>query len=190
MEYKYLLELLRQGLYKEYFEAVDRALVPFQPPARYGRSVLENSSFIVSSVHEDADLHGQGFVARLSGSTAEFIHMWLLMNAGPRPFCLDANGRLVLEFKPALAGGMFTSKSDGGFRAGTYAFKFLGTTLIVYHNAKRADTFGPGGVKPVKALVKYAGRKEPVVVQGAVLAGQIARDVRDRKVERIDITLA
>ena len=72
MEYKYLLELLKNGLFDEFYEDFYGALVCFLKPAVYGRSVLENSSFIVSSAHPDASLHGTGFVARLSGSTAEF----------------------------------------------------------------------------------------------------------------------
>ena len=190
MEYKYLLEVLRRGLYKEFFDDVLKAFVPFMDPARYGRSILENSSFIVSSVHEDKNLHGQGFVARLSGSTAEFVHMWLVMSAGHRPFTLErGTGELTLEFKPVLPGWMFTEKAGGGFGAGTYAFKFLGTTLVVYHNAGRVDTFGPGAVKPIRATVKYALRREPVIVQGAVFTGVLAQDIRKGLVERVDITL-
>src|SRR3989344_1069318 len=71
MEYKYLLEMLKGGLHDEFFQDFKKALVPFQPAERYGRSVLENSSFIVSSVFPDPSYHGVGFVARLSGSTAE-----------------------------------------------------------------------------------------------------------------------
>ena len=189
MEYKYLLEVLRQGFYREFFDDAAKAFVPFMDPARYGRSILENSSFIVSSAHEDKELHGQGFVARLSGSTAEFVHMWLILCAGHMPFALNAAGELTLAFKPILPGWMFTAKPDSGFGVDTYAFNFLGKTLIVYHNAKRADTFGSRGVKPVKALVKYAGRKALVTVNGAILGQDLARDVRSGSVERIDITL-
>ena len=86
MEYKYFLELLRSGLAKEFFTEIHGAMIPFLDPVKYGRSILQNSSFIASSAHEDKNLHGQGFVARLSGSTAEFLHMWLLMNMGLNPF--------------------------------------------------------------------------------------------------------
>jgi hypothetical protein len=189
MEYKYLLEILRRGLYREFFNDMATTFVPFMDPARYGRSILENSSFIVSSVHEDKNLHGQGFVARLSGSTAEFVHMWLVMSAGHKPFTLNTKGELTLELRPILPGWMFTPKPSNGFGAGTYAFKFLGTTLVVYHNAGRVDTFGPRAVKPVRAMVKYAGRRGPVIVQGGVFTGVLAQDIRGGKVERVDITL-
>jgi len=97
MEYKYLLEVLRAGLYEEFYSDFKNCLVPFLNAKQYTRSILENSSFIVSSVNSDKSLHGAGFVARLSGSTAEIIHMWLIMNVGLRPFYLSREGKLCLE---------------------------------------------------------------------------------------------
>ncbi|MDP2044231.1 MAG: cellobiose phosphorylase, partial [Candidatus Omnitrophota bacterium] len=96
MEYKYILELLKTGLVKEFYSEFKNVLIPFQDPQRYGRSILENSSFLVSSAFPDKKLHGNGFVARLSGSTAEFLHIWLVMNTGANPFILDRNGQLNL----------------------------------------------------------------------------------------------
>ncbi|MBI4309008.1 MAG: hypothetical protein HY591_01610, partial [Candidatus Omnitrophica bacterium] len=189
MEYKYLLELLRRGLPGEFFKEARSCFIPFLDPRRYGRSILENSSFIVSSAHEDKNLHGRGFVARLSGSTAEFIHMWLLMNAGLKPFGLNGQGQLTLTFKPILPVWLFTKALSDGFAADTYAFKFLNAVLVVYHNPKRRDTFGPGAVGPVKMTIKYAGDQKPVEITGGVLVGEAAEAVRGKKVERIDITL-
>ncbi len=73
MEYKYLLELLRSGLYEEFFADFKKAAIPFQNPEIYGRSIYENSSFIASSRNPNPSCRGRGFVARLSGSTIEFI---------------------------------------------------------------------------------------------------------------------
>jgi hypothetical protein len=92
MSFKYLLELLKAGLYEEYFEAFQAHLPAFMDPQVYGRSPLENSSFIVSSAHPDETLHGNGFVARLSGSTAEFLSMWVVMTAGLQPFQVEQGG--------------------------------------------------------------------------------------------------
>ena len=79
MAYKYLLELVKVGLYDEFFEEIKTGLVVFTDPNVYGRSILENSSFIASSANPDESLHGKGFVARLSGSTVEFLNMWVEM---------------------------------------------------------------------------------------------------------------
>ncbi len=86
MHYKFLFELLRSGLAEEYFAEIKNGVVAFLDPGRYGRSPLENSSFIASSRFPDARVHGTGFVARLSGSTAEWISMVFYMGMGAQPF--------------------------------------------------------------------------------------------------------
>jgi hypothetical protein len=188
MEYKYLLELLRTGLTKEFHEEIKTAFVPFLDPARYGRSTLENSSFIVSSAHEDKNLHGQGFVARLSGSTAEFLHMWLLMNIGLKPFAMKT-GQLTLTFAPLLTSSFFTLKEKGDLPANVYAFKFLAKTLVVYHNPMRLDTFGAKAAVATKIMVSYSDSRRKIELTGSVVAGAIAEDIRQGKASRIDVIL-
>ena len=158
MEYKFLLEILRSGLHDEFYDNFKNVLVPFLKPEQYGRSILENSSFIASSVHEDENIHGQGFVARLSGSTAEFLHIWLVMNMGQNPFSLNAKKELNLTFYPILSNELFTKVEETvefidfndkshtfKLPKNTYAFRFLNSTLVVYHNSKRQNTFGKNG---------------------------------------------
>lgn len=155
MEYKYMLELLKAGLYEDYYGNLKNVLVPFLKPEVYGRSIFENSSFIASSVHPDRKVHGQGFYARLSGSTAEFIHMWIIMLTGGKPFALDENGKLVFSLSPVLKGDMFLKKdrkvgyysSCGKLQSetvkkGTLKFIFLGKIPVTYVNPKRKDIFG------------------------------------------------
>lgn len=202
MEYKFLLELLRTELYAEFYESLHNVLVPFLKPAQYGRSILENSSFIVSSAHEDQNLHGQGFVARLSGSTAEFLHIWLLMNVGSKPFSLNQNNELILEFKPSLAGALFTTKeskidfTDGQQQKhvwtlpkNIYAFKFLNATLVVYHNPKRSDTFGKKNSAVKRIEITFDNQDKPVILSGPIIPGAYAAQIREGKASRIDIFL-
>jgi len=201
MEYKFILELLRNGLYKEFYENFQNVLVPFLKPQTYGRNILENSSFIVSSAHEDQSLHGQGFVARLSGSTAEFIHMWLYMNVGQKPFSVE-NGKLEFTFKPVLVGWLFTTqKTTVNFlnRAqqwanielpkNTYAFNFLGSTLVVYHNPKRKDTFGDKAAAIYEIHLTYPQQKNPAIVKGKTIHSPQAIDLRNNAIERVDVYL-
>ncbi|MBI4845439.1 MAG: hypothetical protein HY810_03070 [Candidatus Omnitrophica bacterium] len=201
MEYKFILELLRCGLHKEFFDEFKNVLIPFQPPERYGRSILENSSFLVSSAFPDKSLHGNGFVARLSGSTAEFINMWLWMNLGQKPFFIDQQGNLVLRFEPVLASWMFTSqKSKAGYYLAEggkieielpkncYAFKFLGKTLVVYHNEKMKDTFGKNAVKPVEFKLTDFKNKQSVI-NAQVIPAPFAQQIREGLISRIDIVL-
>jgi hypothetical protein len=189
MEYKYLLELLKNSLYKEFFEDFKNVLIPFQNPSRYGRSILENSSFLVSSAFPDQRLHGNGFVARLSGSTAEFISIWLLMCAGKNPFYLDGNKKLCLEFKPILPAWLFSQKEENGFPKNTFAFKFLNKALVVYHNPERKDTFGKYAAK-VKEITIESMDRNKLSFQSASLVPPIANEIRQGKILRIDILLS
>lgn len=170
MSYKYVLELLKTGLTGAFYEEFKRALIPFQDPAVYGRSTLENSSFLASSVNPDPSVHGRGFVARLSGSTAEFLSMWTYMMAGSRPFRQQADGELVLELAPALPGWLF--REDG-----TLSFRFLGALDVTYLNRRRADTFGANGAA-VRRLTLKDGGGNSLVVEGSALTGRLAEDVR------------
>jgi hypothetical protein len=179
MEYKYLLELLKAGLNEEFYSDFKNALIPFQKPERYGRSILENSSFLVSSVFPDKSLHGNGFVARLSGSTAEFLEIWLIMNAGANPFFID-NNRLSLKFGPRLAGWLFDKKGD-------YSFNFLGKIRVVYHNPKRKDTFGKNAAQIVKIILW--DKDNPVEFNSSVIPAPYSDSVRSRQIGKIDIYL-
>lgn len=192
MSYKYMLELLRAGLYEEFFTDASTMLVPFMNPGVYGRSVLENSSFIASSANPDTRTHGRGFIARLSGSTAEFIHIWLLLTVGPEPFCL-ADGKLRFRVAPVLPGEWFTQREtsmrwqgeDVAVPADCLACALLGTMLLVYHNPSRGNTFGCGGVKPVRYVLD--GQHE---VAAAYLTEDQAVGLRERKFRRVDVWLA
>jgi len=90
MSYKFYLELLRGGLYEEFFHEIKTGLVPFMDNAVYGRSPLEASSFIVSSAFPDKKMHGAGFqVARIHVSTTPY-----------QPFCMSHVPCLLLEPQP------------------------------------------------------------------------------------------
>ncbi|WP_438448146.1 cellobiose phosphorylase [Gorillibacterium sp. sgz5001074] len=180
MEYKYLLELLKGGLYEEFYEDIRHAWIPFLDPAVYGRSTLENSSFIASSANPDPSLHGTGFVARLSGSTAEFLQMWQLMMTGPEPFRLK-DGLLELQLLPLLPAWLF----DG---QGEVAFRFLGCCEVIYANPERKNTFGADGVSPLRLEIR--GTDGSVrLVDGPVLAGEAALAVREKRAASIRVLL-
>lgn len=167
MEYKYLLALLKAGLVEEFYDDFRHVLIPFQDPAVYGRSPLENSSFIASSAHPDRSVHGRGFVARLSGSTAEFLSILHRIMFGEQPFYM-ADGQLHLAFKPALPGWLFDAND-------TVTCTFLGSTRVIYHNPARLDTFGQASVTHITLETPEGGRVE---IDGAVIGGPYAQDVR------------
>ncbi len=181
MEYKYFLGLLKAGLYEQFFEAFQDALIPFLNPAIYGRSILENSSFIASSVNPDPKTHGRGYVARLSGSTIEVISMWLTMLMGQRLFYMQ-DDTLCLTFSPILPDWLFDAQ-------GELAFRFLSTCTVHYVNPSRKATFGHGAGSVHRLdIVWQDGRQDTVA--GNTLSGVLAQALREGKLHFITAHIA
>lgn len=176
MSYKFYLELLRGGLYEEFFEEIKTGLVPFMDSGVYGRSTLEAASFIVSSAFPDKSLAGTGFLARLSGSTAEFLSMWAIMMCGEAPFTLDKSGDLQLQLSPVLPGWLFTEE-------GTVSFKFLGTTVVTYINPTKADTWK---MTPKSVSVTWADGKEDSY-EGNIFSAKAAKKIRNFEATAITV---
>ena len=153
------------------------ALVPFLDPQTYGRSTLENSSFLASSAHPDPSLHGAGFVARLSGSTAEFLSMWRILLAGEQPFLVE-DGQLCLALRPVLPSWLFPE-------SGEVSFRFLGRCLVTYHNPQRLDTFAPAC--RVQHILLHPTGASDVPLQGGVIPSPFAAWVREGRIDRIEI---
>ena len=177
MSYKFYLELLRGGLYDEFFTEIKSGMVPFMPPERYGRSPLELSSFLPSSAFPDAELHGTGFLARLSGSTAEMLSIWMIMMVGKTPFSISSSGQLVFALRPVLPGWMFDANDK-------ISFIFLGTTNITYYNPKREDSWKIQRVSYARVEL-FDGNV--VNDDDGVLQGSMAVAARDKKIKSIDI---
>ena len=179
MEYKYLLELLKSEMYREYFEDFRKAAIPFLDREVYGRSIYENSSFIASSMNPNSSLHGKGFVARLSGSTVEFLNMWIIMMFGKQPFKV-CDGELTLQLEPALPAYLLEEN-------GTVEAVLLGETKVVYHLGEKKD-YIPGEYRVTECTLEYNDGKTLSVQQSAII-GKAAEDVRDGAVKEIHVTL-
>lgn len=146
MSYKYYLQLLRGKLFDEFFsEMRGGGMLPYMEPTRYGRSLMECSSFLASSAFPDESFHGRGFSARLSGSTAEFLSIWKLIFLGPNLYTLDEKGKLQFGFKPAVPYWMFVEEGNDSTydEAGnpTVNFKLFSKIFVTYHNSKGTDLF-------------------------------------------------
>lgn len=177
MEYKYLLELLHSGLYDQYIEDFKNAVIPFLDEEIYGRSILENSSFIASSVNPNKKLIGKGFVARLSGSTVEFMSMWKCMMFGRNPFRYDGN-ELHLVFEPVIPS--YLIGDDLAIEA-----MFLGKTKVRYGLSDKRD-FIPGNyeIESIEVLF-FNGSK----MHCGSIEADTARMIRDGMAEQINISL-
>lgn len=179
MEYKYLLELLKSGMYNEFFEDFHKAAIPFLDENMYGRSIYENSSFIASSKNPNQKYHGKGFVARLSGSTVEFLNMWTILMFGRNPFMVKG-GELVLKLEPALPAYLVEAGK-------TVEAVFLGDTKVIYQIGEKKD-YIPGGYELTSCELEYKDGST-IRTEQSEIHGKLAQDVRGGLVREIRITL-
>lgn len=181
MEYKYFYGMLKAGLYDEFYEAIGDALIPYQKPEIYGRSILENSSFLASSANPDPAVHGQGFVGRLSGSTVEMLSMWMGMFLGNGGFQAEDN-KVMLKLSPVLAGRMFDENGDA-------SFTLCGSCRVTYHNPARKNTYGTNGAKIVR-MVAHTGRADgDIEAVGDTFGEEVALAVRTGQLTGIEAWL-
>lgn len=176
MEYKYLLELLHAQLYEEFAEDFHHAAIPFLDEKQYGRSIWENSSFIASSKNPNKKLVGKGFVARLSGSTIEFMSMWKTMMFGRRPFTYDGE-TLKLTFAPVIPAYLVGKDLE-------VSAMFLGKTKVVYH-LDGQQNFYPGKYEIGEIEIVY--RNGSRMHSSGSIEGDAARMIRDGMAETIDV---
>ncbi len=175
MEYKYLLAMLRSGLYEQFYADMKQCMVVFRDPREYGRSILENSSFLASSENPNEAIHGRGYVARLSGSTTEAISIWIEMFIGKRVFTYEQE-ELKLHFEPKLADFMFDDNNE-------VSFMLLSSCRVTYHNPERKATYGVGAARIKRIILPDTG----VIVEGDTLSGAAAEGVREGRVKNIEI---
>lgn len=179
MEYKYLLELLKSGLYREFAEDFHKAAIPFMDADVYGRSIYENSSFIASSENPNPAYHGRGFVARLSGSTVEFLQMWILMMFG-NLFTYE-EGRLTVRFAPVLPEYLVGDEKR-------VEAVLLGHTKVVYEMEEKKDYF-PGSYRVDSIELCYREGSRYETKQG-ILTERQAMDLRQGRVSLVNIKLS
>lgn len=179
MEFKYILELIKNGLYKQFFEDIKTAMPPFMDPKVYGRSVLENSSFIASSSNPDERTHGRGFVARLSGTTVEVLSIWKLMMVGEKLFRYE-NNELSFNLNPILAKDFFKN--------GLIETTILGEIKLIYTNKNNKDTFGEekGYVTEIEIVDKD---DNIVTINGNKVTGELAYKIRNCEIKEIRATI-
>ena len=189
MSYKYYLQLLRGKLYDEFYsEMKGGGMLPFMDPAVYGRSLMECSSFIASSAFKDPTVVGRGFLARLSGSTAEFLSIWKLMFMGPNPFFINDEGEVEMQLIPALPFWLFDdvdtpgdTDDDGNF---IVSFKLFSSIPVTYHNTLGKDLFN---VLP-KSYIVTMDDGSTAEVDGASIPNELAIQIRKMLgVESMDV---
>ena len=179
MEFKYILELIKNGLYEEFFEDIKTAMPPFMNPEVYGRSILENSSFIASSSNPDERTHGRGFVARLSGTTVEMLNIWKLMMVGEKLFVYE-DGILKFRLNPILAKDFFKENA--------LITTILGDIRLVYTNINNKDTFGlEMGI--IDEIILIHVDNSITKIKGNEVCGELAEKIRNKEIVEIQATI-
>jgi hypothetical protein len=172
MEYKYLYGMQTAGLWESFYEELVNTLIPFLPPEMYGRSILENSSFLASSSNPNEEIHGRGYVARLSGSTTELISMWSLMFIGNTVFTSSEDG-LKLHLEPKLPAWFFNEEKEA-------SFTFLSNCTIVYKNPTGKNTYGDD-----RAMISHIITEDGERIEGNIISGDTALAVREGRVKKL-----
>jgi hypothetical protein len=169
--------MLKAGLYERYYEELPSTMIAFRDPKEYGRSILENSSFLASSSNPNEQIHGRGYVSRLSGSTTEAISIWIRMFMGDKLFSYE-NGELKIEFNPKLVNWLFDDKGEA-------AFTLLSKCKVTYHNPSRKSTFGTDAANVQRIVI--TDTKEEVL--GNVLSGEMAKRIRNGEIKELSVYL-
>ena len=184
MSYKYYLQLIRGKLYDQFFsEMKGGGILPFMDPDVYGRSLMECSSFIASSAFPDPSIVGKGFLARLSGSTAEFMDIWKLMFIGPEMFYVNDSGELEMQLVPALPSWLFQDDESDGEPLfdddGNHIvkFKLFAQVPVTYHNPGGGNLYG---VNPKSYKIVMGDGKE-VAIDGPTIPTETATTIRRMK---------
>lgn len=173
MSYKVLFALLEAGMYEEFYDEIKTGLIPFMPAERYGRSVLENSSFLVTSNHGDKSKWGKGYQARLTGANAEVLSMWRVIMGVSRPFIFE-NGELEFRLAPKLHKDFFD--------CGRVSFTLFGKIKITYVNRSGKSTWD--GTEISKYILK--GEK---TIEAQTVTGKLAEEVRSGKFKEIEVEI-
>ncbi|MFN0116824.1 MAG: hypothetical protein ACKVQC_00840 [Elusimicrobiota bacterium] len=185
MHYKYLLALFKAGLTETFFEECEKGLVAFRDPTEYGRPTFQNSSFIASSSFSSSEVHGRGYVARLSGATCEFLSMIYFAVLGDKFFKLE-NGTALFQPDPKIPKEWFTEKEAGLQPKHSFAIKLFGVP-VVFVNQSRKNTFGSGASKIIDYEWILDGRFYSH--KGKALTPEASVALREGRLENLTINL-
>jgi hypothetical protein len=154
----------------------------------------------LSSLNSDEQNHGRGYIARLSGATAEYLQMWTIMAFGHQPFYYE-DGSLIFRPTPVLKQTMFTTEEQTIelqisataqqtllLEKNTFTVRFLGHTVITYHNDHRKNTFGDDSATIDRYRLQYIDGSSQVVNK-PMLVGKLAEAIRNGNIKKVDIYL-
>ncbi|MFH2137662.1 MAG: hypothetical protein ABII88_04050 [Candidatus Omnitrophota bacterium] len=201
-EGKFMTELLGAGLISEFYADIHRNIAPYMDELVYGRAFFQNVSY--------QDEEGRGHYARFSGYNSE-VMKWFLEKLlwGETYFSVNNQGQEQFTYSPCLSGELFLAQEEEAvfmvngekkqivLPRGSFAAKQFKNTLLVYHNVLSLDgnfkdTFGEGAVVPqqIRIYRDLEGKDLAAVFVGDTITDEnIAHQLRDKKIVRIDVLL-
>ena len=166
MCYKYLLGLLKAGLYDSFYKEMKVNFVYNMDPYVYGRSPIENSSFIVPTCNPNKRMHGQGQFARLTGANAEVLDMFFIMFLGEKAFSYE-DGTLKFTPSPKLSKEFFDKNNE-------VSYPLFSKCKVTIYNPQKVDLYNHN------KYVYYVNGKQYDSIEG-----QLALDLRDGKIKEL-----
>lgn len=179
MTYKYMLGLLKAEAYDAFFETMKDGLTCFMDPLVYGRSPLENSSFIATTNNPDASKHGQGFFARLSGSTAEVLSMWKRLILGSHLFTMN-QGQLQFQIAPLIPSSFF---KEGKINT------MLFSTVVIQLKLISESVNDTNRLSVIGYELYTDTHAKPQLIQNAVIRGETALAIRKGQFKLLKVLL-
>jgi hypothetical protein len=177
--YKYYLELIKKGMFNQFFDEMRSGMLPFIDGQKYGRSVMECSSFIASSAFEDPNMRGRGVLARLSGSAAEFLSIWKSLFIGETLFKKNEEAALEMQLVPSLPAWLFKrnelhAQSPPADEQYVIRFKLFTSINVAYFVGTPKDLFD------VKPLGYTIGLRDGSImsVDGPTIPSTLAANIR------------
>lgn len=175
MSYKFILGMLKAHRYDAFFREIRDAFPCYMDPAKYGRSILENSSFIATSRNPNPRIHGKGYVARLTGTTAEMLSMHVGIFFGYHLFTMTPHG-LAFQLHPVLPLSFFNEDK-------TIQTTLFGQIPVTYIASGEATYY----TTPSKYEVLRKGKW--IIVEGSSIQGELAKLIRSKGVEALKVHL-
>jgi hypothetical protein len=175
------VQLLKSGLYPAYFKALKTHLPIYRNPKQYGRSPLENSSFIATSRNPNTRVHGKGYVARLTGTTAEMLTMHHMMAFGKHPFILNESAQVIFQPQPILPSYFFDER-------GQFETTLFSTTRIAYLKTNKQSTYDQYPNTIQRIIVEEEGNE--IAFNLHYLPHEYTIKLRNKRLQKITFVLS
>ena len=199
MDYKFLLELVKSGLYDEFFTEIKTNVPAFMDVLEWQRIITQLGSFSVASSHPDKRMHGTAQYAQSSGGCTEWLTILIELFMGGKMSFTTPEGKLRTKVAPIIPGEWFTENEQditiyqGGkehtvkIEEHSFATQIYANTLMVIHNPDRLDTYDLNTEIQLIEIKTLDGSETLEYYQDDMINAASTKKLRSKGVERIDL---